>query len=185
MNGGAGRALVLGRRYLPSMGADSIRDVEQSVGQLLARHQRLVLAISGGADSATLLDAVARLRTPDHHIVVASVDHGTSEAATEATALTVATAAGAGLPAISERLALLRHDEASLREGRWRFLRHVAAIHDAPIVTAHTLDDHIETVVMRILRGASARGLAGLLAESAVERPFLGIRRETIRDYVA
>ena len=162
---------------------DDVRAVETSVQGLLSRRQRLVLAVSGGADSAVLLDAVARLRTPPHHIVVASVDHGTGDAATEATALTVAAAARAGLPAISERLELTRLDEATLREGRWGFLRQVAAAHDAAIVTAHTLDDHIETVIMRVIRGSSARGLAGLLSESPVERPFLAHPRSTIREY--
>jgi tRNA(Ile)-lysidine synthase len=162
---------------------DVVHAIETSVQQLLARRHRLVLAVSGGADSAVLLDAVARLRTIAHRVVVASVDHGTGEAATEATALAVAAAARAGLPAISERLSLSQRDEATLRDARWSFLRRVAAMHDSVIVTAHTLDDHIETVVMRVLRGSSARGLAGLFAESSVERPLLEHRREAIRDY--
>lgn len=160
-----------------------VRAIEMSVQKLLGRRQRLVLAVSGGADSAVLLDAVIRLRRPDHHIVVASVDHGTGDAATESTARTVATAAKAALPAISERLSLARHDEASLRSARWQFLRRVASSQDANVVTAHTLDDHIETVVMRILRGSSARGLAGLWVKSDIERPLLEHRRETIREY--
>ena len=160
-----------------------VRAIETSVELLLSRRQRLVLAVSGGADSAVLLDAVVRLRTPAHQIVVASVDHGTGAAATEATALAVAAAARAGLPAISERLSLSQRDEASLREGRWKFLRRVAAFHDAGVVTAHSLDDHIETVVMRALRGSSARGLAGLLAASAIERPLREHRRSAIREY--
>jgi tRNA(Ile)-lysidine synthase len=161
-----------------------VRAIEASVHRLLSRRQRLVLAVSGGADSAVLLDAVVRLRTTAHQILVASVDHGTGDAATEATALTVAAAARAGLPAISERLTLTQRDEASLRDGRWRFLRRVAAVQGGVVVTAHSLDDHVETVIMRVLRGASARGLAGLLAESDVERPLLEHRRAAIREYV-
>ena len=161
----------------------AVRAIESSVEELLVRRERLVVAASGGVDSAVLLDAVARLRTPRHHVVVATVDHGTGDAATEATAQTVATAARLGVPAISERLSLPRQDEASLRAGRWSFLRHVAEVQEATVVTGHSRDDHIETVVMRAMRGASARGLAGLLAPSAVERPFLEHQRMTIRDY--
>ena len=157
--------------------------IESSVSELLARRERLVVAVSGGIDSSVLLDAVLRLRTPGHHIVVASVDHGTGDAATEATARVVATAARHGVPAVSERLSLQRHDEATLRAGRWSFLKHVAAAQDASVVTAHSRDDHIETVVMRILRGAGARGLAGLLASSPVERPLLAHARKAIRAY--
>jgi tRNA(Ile)-lysidine synthase len=162
---------------------EAVRAIESSVQRLLSRRQRLVLAVSGGADSAVLLDVVVRLRASSHMMVVASVDHGTGEVATEATALAVSAAARAGLPAISERLSLSQHDEATFREGRWKFLRQVAATHDAVIVTAHSLDDHIETVVMRVLRGSSARGLAGLLAESDIERPLLEHRRSAIRNY--
>ncbi len=162
---------------------DVVRGIETSVLQLLSRRQRLVLAVSGGADSAVLLDAVLRRRTSSHIILVASVDHGTGEAATAGTALAVSVAAKGGLPAISERLTLPQHDEATLREGRWTFLRRVASTHDAVVVTAHSLDDHIETVVMRVLRGSSARGLAGLLAESDIERPLLEHRRSAIREY--
>jgi tRNA(Ile)-lysidine synthase len=163
----------------------SVRVVESSVRQLLERRSRLVLAVSGGVDSAVLLDAIARLRSERHRIVVASVDHGTGEAATEATATALATAARHGLPAISERLELARTDEASWRAGRWAFLLRVAAAEEAHVVTGHTQNDHIETVVMRILRGASARGLAGLLAPSSVERPLLTHDRATIADYAA
>lgn len=167
------------------MRGGSVRAIESSVRQLLERRSRLVLAVSGGADSAVLLDAVARLRDARHRIVVASVDHGTGDAATEATALALAAAARHGLPAISERLKPGRHDEASWRAARWAFLRRVAAGEGAHVVTAHTRDDHIETVVMRLLRGAGARGLAGLLAPSPVERPLLSHDRASILEYVA
>jgi tRNA(Ile)-lysidine synthase len=166
------------------MSDGSVRAIEASVQDLLSRHQRLVVAVSGGIDSAVLLDAIARLRTPEDRIVVASVDHGTGPVASESTARVLATAARHGLSATSERLSLTRPGEAAWREGRWSFLRAVAEREGAPVVTAHTRDDHIETVVMRILRGSGARGLAGLLARSPVERPFLNVGRNDIRRYV-
>jgi len=66
---------------------------------------------------------------------------------------------------------------------RWAFLRGTAADFRAPIATAHTLDDQIETVFIRILRDAGPRGLAALFADSEVVRPFLHLRRENIRRY--
>ena len=163
----------------------AVRAIELSVRKLLGRRSRLVLAVSGGADSAVLLDAVARLRSSRHRILVASVDHGTGDAATESTARAMAAAARHGLRAISERLILERPGEAAWRAGRWAFLRRVAAAEEAHVVTGHTQDDHIETVVMRLLRGAGARGLAGLLAPSAVERPLLEHSRSQILKYAA
>jgi tRNA(Ile)-lysidine synthase len=50
-------------------------------------------------------------------------------------------------------------------------------------VTAHTRDDQVETVFMRILREAGPRGLAGLYAESEVIRPFIDISRSTLEKY--
>src|SRR5688500_6049120 len=126
-----------------------VRAIEMSVQKLLARRQRLVLAVSGGVDSAVLLDVVIRLRPPDHRIVVASVDHGTGASATESTAMTVATAARAGLPAISERLSLPRHDEASLRSARWHSLRGVAPPQDAVAVSGHPPQPPVETSTTR------------------------------------
>lgn len=163
----------------------SVRAIETSVRQLLARRNRLVLAVSGGIDSAVLLDAVARLRRSEHRIVVATVDHGTGSAATESTAQVLATAARFGLSAMSERLTLERPGEAAWRDGRWKFLRRIAAAEGAVVVTGHSRDDHVETVVMRLMRDAGVRGLAGLLAASNVERPLLAHPRSTIRRYAA
>ena len=161
----------------------SVRAIETSVRQMLARRNRLVLAVSGGIDSAVLLDAAARLRSREHRIVVATVDHGTGPAATESTAQVLATAARFGLSAMSDRLTLERPGEAAWREARWKFLRRIAAAEGAVVVTGHTRDDHVETVVMRLMRDAGARGLAGLLAASNVERPLLAHPRSTIRKY--
>ncbi|HEX9562942.1 MAG TPA: tRNA lysidine(34) synthetase TilS, partial [Gemmatimonadaceae bacterium] len=167
------------------MRVNLLREIEVPVRSLLDRRQRLVLAVSGGIDSAVLLDAITRLRSPAHHLVVATVDHGTGEAATDAVALTVATAAAHRIPAITERLRPGPATEAEWRRRRWLFLRQLAAREDAVIVTAHTRDDQIETVVMRLLRGAGARGLAGLYAPSSIERPLLSASRADVMYYAS
>jgi tRNA(Ile)-lysidine synthase len=51
------------------------------------------------------------------------------------------------------------------------------------VATAHTEDDQVETVLMRVMRGSGARGLAALAAPSDVVRPFLGLRRSTLESY--
>jgi tRNA(Ile)-lysidine synthase len=130
-----------------------------------------------------LLDAVARLRAPRNHVVVAILDHGTGPVATEACALAAAVAASHGLPVITDRLLPGPRTEAAWRTGRWRFLKSVAERESAAVVVGHSRDDQVETVIMRLLRGASARGLAGLYAESTVERPFLRVTRADIVRY--
>ncbi len=76
--------------------------------------------------------------------------------------------------------------EAVWRESRWSFLRAASAEHRATVVTAHTMDDQAETVAMRILRGASARGLAAMAAPAQGSvRPLLAVRRGEIAEYAA
>jgi tRNA(Ile)-lysidine synthase len=74
--------------------------------------------------------------------------------------------------------------EAAWRAARWRFLRHAASRAGASVVvTGHTWDDQVETVCMRILRGAGARGLAALAADTGVARPLLEVRRDDTAAY--
>lgn len=88
-----------------------------------------------------------------------------------------------GLPAVLGRAGGGVQTEASWRAARWDFLRDVANCAKAVVLTAHTRDDQVETVLMRALRGAGARGLAGLRAPSPIRRPFLSIARAQLREY--
>jgi tRNA(Ile)-lysidine synthase len=144
-----------------------------------------VLAVSGGLDSMALLDAAARVAR-DRVAVVASFDHGSGAHATRAAAFVCREAAARGLPAVEGRADDVVSGEAAWREARWRFLRAVARRVDGVVVTAHTEDDQVETVMMRAMRGAGARGLAALYAPNAdVRRPFVGVRRAALESYVA
>ena len=148
----------------------------------------MILAVSGGMDSMVLLDAMARVAR-ERIAAVATFDHGTGRAATHAAASVRARTAELGLPFIGDRLTaaldLREGSEAAWRTARYAFLGSVATRFDARILTAHTEDDQLETVVMRVLRGAGARGLAGLYAPSGTERPFLAVRREAIARYAS
>ncbi|GAC1515293.1 MAG: tRNA lysidine(34) synthetase TilS [Gemmatimonadaceae bacterium] len=149
-----------------------------------ATPSRVVIAVSGGRDSMTLLDVLART-VPERIAAVASFDHGTGTAAGRAIALVRREAAARGLPFRGGRGASTANTEAAWRAARWRFLREVSRECDAVVATAHTRDDHLETLVMRVLRGAGARGLAGLLADTGVARPMLGLSRAAVARYAA
>jgi tRNA(Ile)-lysidine synthase len=163
----------------------AIREIERCVGAAASGEPgSMVLAVSGGLDSMVLLDAaahVARRRVS----VVATFDHGSGAHAARAVALVCREASARGLPVVVGHADRLRAGEAEWREARWAFLRAVArSAGGAAIVTAHTEDDQIETVLMRALRGAGARGLAGLYALSSdVRRPFVALRRATLERY--
>lgn len=157
--------------------------LRESRGALAAAGGPVVLAVSGGCDSMALLHvAVATQR--DCVAAVATFDHGTGAAARRAVALVRAECDALGVPVVAGGGAPVGRSEAAWREARWAFLRGVAAARGARVATAHTRDDHVETVLMRVLRGSGARGLAGLHAESAVLRPFLALDRGTVRAFV-
>ncbi|MGQ0640312.1 MAG: tRNA lysidine(34) synthetase TilS [Gemmatimonadaceae bacterium] len=143
----------------------------------------LVLAISGGLDSMVLLHMAASRPSVTKRCCVATFDHRTGVHATRAARLVREVARAYGLPVVTGRAQRTGANEAQWREMRWRFLKAVAARHGAAVVTAHTRDDQLETVVMRILRGASARGLAALYADAAIVRPLLHARRRTLEQY--
>lgn len=165
------------------MPSASVVSIRRTVGALLARHERVVLAVSGGLDSTVLLDAAA-VRKP-RHLVVATFDHGTGDASAAAIALVERAAGERGIDVVVGRAsrASTRRSEAAWRSARWTFLREVARSCGASIATAHTADDQIETVLMRTMRDSGARGLAGLLAPSDVLRPLLPLRRGALFGY--
>jgi tRNA(Ile)-lysidine synthase len=167
------------RRTAARRGGTPIARVTDAVRAELACGHPLVLAVSGGRDSMVLLEAVARA-APERVASVATFDHGTGSPATRAASLVCERARTLGLPVRAGVAAAAGRSEEAWRAQRMAFLTEVARDVDGRIVTAHTLDDHLETVLMRAMRGAGARGLAGLLAPSAIRRPFVHVGRSTI-----
>ena len=166
---------------------DPRRAVLQAARHVTREHPApLLLAVSGGLDSMVLLHAVARVAR-SRIAAVATYDHGTGAAAMEAVAHVTRAGVALGLPVMTGVLPAAQAPatgrEAAWRRARYRFLRASAAALGARLVTAHTEDDQIETVLMRVLRGSGARGLAALYAPSDVRRPFLRIRRTTLEAY--
>ena len=162
---------------------DAAARIAQAVSAL-PRGEPLLLAVSGGLDSMVLLDTALRVLPPSS-LRVATFDHGTGMAATHAAALVDRVARAHGIPVTVGGGQPLPRTEAAWRDARWAFLRSMARKWDARIVTAHTADDQAETVLMRGLRGAGARGLAGLLAGSDVLRPLLPFTRAELACHAA
>jgi tRNA(Ile)-lysidine synthase len=80
-----------------------------------------------------------------------------------------------------------RSVEDAARASRYEFLEGAADRAGAEaIAVAHSLDDQAETFLLRLLRGAGPRGLAGILPRAGrVVRPLLDVRRAELREYLA
>ncbi len=158
---------------------------------------RWLLAVSGGRDSMVLLHAMAAHRAADV-AAVATFDHGTGVHARQAAALVVREARRRGMPVMSGVADRgLPFSEAAWRTARHRFLDTWSAELDATVITAHTRDDEIETVVGRLLRDAGPRGLAGMRANAPIGalaggavargsqrvRPLLEVPRASVAAY--
>ncbi|MGZ9190634.1 MAG: tRNA lysidine(34) synthetase TilS [Gemmatirosa sp.] len=144
----------------------------------------VVLAVSGGRDSMVLLDAACAVAR-DRLAGVATFDHGTGPHARAAVRRVRRAAVRRGLPVLAGRADLPDAGEAAWRAARWRFLRRAARrLGATTVATAHTRDDQIETVAMRVLRGAGPRGLAGLLAcRPGILRPLLDVGTVSVAAY--
>jgi len=156
--------------------------MEDAVRVALGGRSRVLLAVSGGLDSMVLLRAAARA-LPREILLVATFDHGTGPEASRACEVVARCAGELGLECAVGCTFGALVGEAALRDARWHFLRSRAAEHRAVVATAHTADDQLETIVMRVMRGTGARGLAGLYADSDIVRPFVSLTRGQLATY--
>lgn len=154
------------------------------------RGEGLVLALSGGADSVALLDALDLLRRPfGFRLTAAHLDHGLREGSARDAAFCAALCAARGVPLSSARVDVRARAarergglEQAARRERHAFLRGVARTEGAAaIALAHTQDDQVETLLLRLLRGAGARGLAAMRPRAGeLIRPLLGVSRAEV-----
>lgn len=141
---------------------------------------KYIVAVSGGVDSMVLLDMM--VRAGGHELIVAHFDHGIRDDSHLDAQLVRDVASKHGLVFESKREELGKDaSEAYARERRYAFLRSLADKHKAEIVTAHHLDDLVETVAINTTRGTGWRGLAVL--DSGVKRPLLDIEKAKILEY--
>ncbi|KQY11224.1 tRNA lysidine(34) synthetase TilS [Rhizobium sp. Root482] len=161
---------------------------------------RLLVAISGGSDSKGLMlafnDAMTKGGFSGFSLAACTVDHGLRAQAADEARSVAALCAERGIPHVT---CAWRGEkpktgiQAAARVARYRLLADAAQEMGATCILAgHTADDQAETIAMRQSRSLpDAPGLAGMAAGVLVDRrvwvlrPFLGLQRSTIRDYLA
>ncbi|MDV2989045.1 MAG: tRNA lysidine(34) synthetase TilS [Dehalogenimonas sp.] len=171
--------------------------------RLVSRGERVVAAVSGGADSVCLLSILHKYQTElGITLAVAHLDHGLRGAESDADAEFVrALAARLDLPAVITRRDVTAYQaeyrltpEEAAREVRYQFLSEVAESGGATsVAVAHTKSDHVETVMLHLLRGSGLSGLVGLkeavtLRYKRIEclqiiRPLICLTRAEVETY--
>ena len=157
---------------------------------------RVLVAVSGGSDSVALALLVHQLEARGGWQLagIAHLNHALREAADADEEFCRGLAASLRVPFVSERAAIRelareqhRSIEDAARQARYAFLERARESLAADVVaTGHTRDDQAETFLLRLIRGAGTRGLAGVLPIAGrVFRPLIEIRREELRSYLA
>ncbi|NNM62704.1 MAG: tRNA lysidine(34) synthetase TilS [Steroidobacteraceae bacterium] len=161
--------------------------------QLPPRASGMVVALSGGADSACLLAAAAAAAAGVMPLRAVHVDHGLQAAAADFRRLCTTLCAHLGVPLSILTVAVGAAPGASLEEAA-RDARYAAlAAQLAPgecLLTAHHAEDQAETVLLQALRGCGPAGLAGMprcrpLGRGEHLRPFLEVPRRELGRCVA
>jgi len=182
--------------------------LEQRVLHFIQRHHlvssqhRLLVAVSGGPDSVCLLHILVKLQAElDIRLHLAHLNHQLRGAEAEADARYVSDLAHRlGIPATIEQRDVKAYQvqqhislEEAAREVRYRFLANTAkSVGASRVAVGHTVDDHIETILMHLIRGTGTRGLGGLKPCSrwqssgnslTIIRPLLQVSRQETAGY--
>lgn len=168
---------------------DSIRHRGDGV-----RDVRVLVACSGGGDSTALLVFLWSVRKSlGLELVVAHADHGLRPEAQEDAAFVQELCRRLDLDLVEARLDVQTHVaeqglglESAARELRWAWLKtEAASVGAAVVATGHTLDDHTETILIRLARGGGLGSITPLPARQGLRwSPLIEARRAELRAYL-
>ena len=161
---------------------------------LLDHGDRVVVAVSGGADSVVLLSLLLDVRTQfELDLIVAHLNHnlrGTASDEDEEFVRVLAHRLGTRF--VSEKIpdADVKARSGGLenwaREQRYAFLLRVAgSVLSQKVALGHTMNDQAETFLMRLFRGSGSVGLSAMsFRREMFIRPLLSIQRKEILEYL-
>ncbi len=172
---------------------------------LLTPDAKVVVGVSGGADSTVLLHALSQVCTEanaEYQLHVAHLNHQLRGDESDGDAEFVAALADQlNLPIVIERCDLnldatteRTSPEDLARRARFGFFERVCqSVGATHVALAHHADDQVETVLHRFMRGTGIRGLSGMASKRHLTKtsnvllikPLLGLSRQEIIEYAA
>jgi tRNA(Ile)-lysidine synthase len=174
---------------------EKVKDTIKKYG-LLQKNDTVVIGVSGGPDSLSLLYVLNALKNEFNlKLYIAHLDHMLRQNSSADQRFVEKTAKKLDLPLTCEKInvkeiARKGSLEEVCRNLRFGFLFKVArAVKADKIALGHNLDDQAETVLMRILRGSGLSGLSGILPKKEISgftivRPLIAIKRKEIEAFL-
>jgi tRNA(Ile)-lysidine synthase len=166
-----------------------IKNIESK--QLFTKNHKLLLGVSGGKDSMALADLLLKA---GYNFSVAHCNFCLrKEEADLEEAFVVSYFQEKNIPVFSIRFNTQEHADANkqsiqmaARELRYNWFKELKTEHQFDyIVTAHHLNDNIETFFINVLRGAGINGLKGIPEKTeTIVRPLLFASSEQIKEYI-
>ena len=161
---------------------------------MIDREDKIVIGVSGGPDSMTLLNVLNNLKEKlNIKIFVAHINHMIREEADEETEYVKEFCKKIGVEFFSKRVDVEKEAkrlkigaEEAGRIIRYDFFEEVAKKVGAnKIATAHNSNDNVETIFMNIIRGTSVSGLKGIekVRDGKFIRPIIECKRSEIEEY--
>lgn len=159
---------------------------------------KILVGLSGGADSVALLHFICQLaKKQQFYVYACHVDHQLRASSKKDAAFAKAYAKSLGVECLVKKVnvkALVKKEKKSIEHAA-RTLRYKAfeeaakKFNCSKIALAHHADDNAETFFLNLLRGTKAKGLCGIPVVRAagkrqIIRPFLCITREQIQKYL-
>jgi tRNA(Ile)-lysidine synthase len=172
-----------------------LKNIEQALKELIATGDKVLVGVSGGADSIALLHILHKFsHSQNYSLIVVHINHMARGKDSDVDAGFVESMAeklklpfylkkiNVGI----ERLKLKTSFQDAARIIRYQFFEEtLQTVGGHRVALGHTADDQVETILINIVRGTGLKGLAGIpQVRNCIIRPFLEFYRKDLEIYL-